>query len=188
MRSINLFIHLTVPCLLVLPLSAQEWSRFRGPNGSGLGNAPNVPAEWKEQDFNWKITLPGIGHSSPVLWANDLFVVSSPEGQGGLIIQKLSAKDGGESWRKQVSFPAHHLHKFNSFASSSPAVDEDRVYLYWATPSSVTLTALTHEGEKVWERDLGTFESQHGGGTSPMVYRDKVFIGNEQKGMSSIEA
>lgn len=190
MRSINTFAQFVFPILITCSgsLSAQEWSRFRGPNGTGHGQAPGVPTEWRDTDFNWKVKLPGIGHASPVLWGNHLFVVSSPEGRGGLIIQNLATRDGGEQWRREVSFPAHHLHKFNSFASSSPAVDADRVYLYWATPSSVTLTALTHEGRKLWERDLGTFESQHGGGTSPMIYDGKVVIGNEQMGASYIAA
>ncbi len=48
--------------------SAQEWTRFRGPNGSGENEATTIPAEFSDKDFNWKIELPGKGNSSPVVW------------------------------------------------------------------------------------------------------------------------
>ena len=47
---------------------AENWTRFRGPNGSGIAGAANIPATWTEKDYNWKIELPGKGHSSPALW------------------------------------------------------------------------------------------------------------------------
>ena len=46
----------------------QQWSRFRGPNGQGISYAENIPIKWTEKDYNWKVTLPGTGHSSPVIW------------------------------------------------------------------------------------------------------------------------
>jgi outer membrane protein assembly factor BamB len=100
----------------------------------------------------------------------------------------LGTRQGGTLWKKDYPFPSHSLHKFNSFAASSPVVDAERVYHYWATPGSQTLTALTHDGTPVWERELGPYESQHGGGTSPMVYDGKVILANEQRGKSFIAA
>src|SRR4051794_31456941 len=58
---------------------AQEWTRFRGPNGSGVSTATTVPVRWTEKDHNWKAALPGVGHSSPVLWGERLFVTSADE-------------------------------------------------------------------------------------------------------------
>src|SRR5262249_3461916 len=58
---------------------AQEWTRFRGPNGSGIGKAKTVPVRWTEKDYNWKVRLPGVGHSCPVLWGERLFVTSAEE-------------------------------------------------------------------------------------------------------------
>ncbi len=46
--------------------TADEWSRFRGPNGSGISDATSIPVKWSEDDYNWKVKLPGTGHSSPV--------------------------------------------------------------------------------------------------------------------------
>ncbi len=64
--------------LLILPLAglAQEWPRFRGPNGSGVSLSKTIPTTWTDQDFNWKIPLPGAGHSSPVLWGTRVFLTA----------------------------------------------------------------------------------------------------------------
>ena len=57
--------------------SAQEWTRFRGPNGTGESETTTIPATWGDSDYNWKVELPGTGISSPVLWGNRLFVLSA---------------------------------------------------------------------------------------------------------------
>src|SRR5262249_20866289 len=56
---------------------AQEWTRFRGPNGQGQSDAPTIPITWTENDYNWKVELPGIGHSSPVVWGDKVFLTSA---------------------------------------------------------------------------------------------------------------
>ncbi|HLB73540.1 MAG TPA: hypothetical protein VJJ98_05940, partial [Sedimentisphaerales bacterium] len=62
---------LVIVILLILPpavAQAQNWPRFRGPNGQGISHATTIPAKWTQDDYNWKITLPGTGYSSPVVW------------------------------------------------------------------------------------------------------------------------
>ena len=59
----------TIACLCHIAAS-QEWTRFRGPNGSGISDATTVPVKWTEKDFNWTADLPGQGHSSPVVWGD----------------------------------------------------------------------------------------------------------------------
>src|ERR1700736_3753678 len=81
--------------------SAQEWTRFRGPNGSGLGAAPNLPESFSEKDFNWKVELPGAGHSSPVIWGNRVFVTGNPKGTTKRMICCLDAKNGKILWQKE---------------------------------------------------------------------------------------
>jgi outer membrane protein assembly factor BamB len=71
-------------------------------------------------------------------------------------------------------------HKFNSYASSTPAVDGERVYVVWNEPDHFMLAALDHNGKELWKRDFGAFVSQHGCGISPIIYKDKVILGNEQ--------
>ena len=56
---------------------AQEWTRFRGPNGTGESETTTIPASWTDSDLNWKVELPGVGHSSPVLWGDKIFLLSA---------------------------------------------------------------------------------------------------------------
>ncbi|HEV8541092.1 MAG TPA: PQQ-binding-like beta-propeller repeat protein [Verrucomicrobiae bacterium] len=161
-------------------LFGQEWTRFRGPNGTGISQAKSIPTKISDADINWKVELPGSGHSSPVLWGERIFVTSTGDQSGGLSVFCLDAKDGRVVWRRDFSLSPFPKHKFNSYASSTPALDADRVYVVWNEPEHFMLTALNHEGEQVWQRDFGPFVSQHGSGISPVVYKDKVILGNEQ--------
>src|SRR6185436_14177107 len=77
-EQMNLSSLLCATLLASLALSgqteAQEWTRFRGPNGSGLSDTKTIPSKWTSADFNWKVELPGAGHSSPVVWGEKVFV------------------------------------------------------------------------------------------------------------------
>ncbi len=164
---------------LVPQAVAQEWTRFRGPNGAGIGQA-DIPGEWSEKDYNWRVELPGIGHSCPVFWGNKIFLTSAFEDTCTRIVLCLDAADGKLLWRREFTSTVHTKHKMNSYASCTPAVDAERVYVAWTAPEEYTLMALDHDGNDVWQRNLGPFVSQHSGGTSPVIYEDMVILGNEQ--------
>ena len=95
------FLPLAVALFLGVSLvaGAQEWTRFRGPNGSGLGVAPKLPAVFAEKDFNWKIELPGRGHSSPVVWGDRVFVTGNPAGTAQRVIACVNAADVKTLWQ-----------------------------------------------------------------------------------------
>jgi hypothetical protein len=160
--------------------AAQEWSRFRGPNGTGQSETKGIPAEWTASEYNWKAALPGIGHSSPVLWGERLYLLSADPKNATRYVICLNADNGKELWRREFKSARHHLHLRNSFASCSPAVDERHVYVAWSTPTKTTFMALTHDGKDVWDIDLGAFVSMHGFGTSPVVYKDMVVLADMQ--------
>ncbi|MBI1900572.1 MAG: PQQ-binding-like beta-propeller repeat protein [Planctomycetia bacterium] len=160
---------------------AQEWTRFRGPNGTGISEAKTIPTTFTEQDFNWKVKLPAEGHSSPVLWGEKIFLTCADDGATAeRLVVCLNAKNGGILWSKNYASSFHKKHPHNSFASSTPAVDEERVYCVWSTPEEYTLLALDHDGNKVWQRALGPFVSQHSCGVSPIVYGEMVVLANDQ--------
>ncbi len=169
-------------------MSAQDWSRFRGPNGAGISSAKTVPTKWTEKDFNWKLDLPGTGHSSPVAWGDRVFLTSTGDLDGGLYVLCVGAESGRIMWRRDLPLAPFKKHKLNSLAAATPAVDRDRLYVVRTEPERYLVTALTHEGKTVWERDLGPFVTENGCGPSPIVYQDKVIIGNEQDGPSFITA
>ena len=163
--------------------TAQEWSRFRGPNGQGQSEAAaTIPVEWTEKDYNWKIELPGVGHSSPVVWGNKIFVTSADPQNATRHVSCFSTADGKKLWQRDFPGAEYHLHTQNTYASSTPALDAERVYLAWASDKEFTLQALTHDGKDVWQLNLGPYISQHGFGTSPIVVDDQVIITNDQEG------
>lgn len=169
-------------------VAEEYWTRFRGPNGTGISNASTIPVKWTEEDYVWKIAIEGEGHSQPVFWENKLFLTSAVDDGDRRLVHCLDAETGKELWRKEFNSTSHSKHKFNSFASATPAVDAEQVYVAFSTPQAYTLTALDHEGQVRWTANLGPFESQHSCGTSPIVFEDMVILGNEQDGKSSLVA
>lgn len=167
--------------VLSAPVGAQEWTRFRGPNGSGESETKGIPAQWKESDYHWKVSLPGVGHSSPVIWGDRIYLLSADPEDATRHVMSVAVADGKIVWHRKFRSTPHHLHKFSSYASCTPAVDETRVYVAWSAPEATLLKAFSHDGEELWSVDLGTWISQHGFGTSPMVYGDLVILSCSQE-------
>lgn len=180
-------LELSAAGLAPLP-TASEWARFRGPNGAGISSATSVPTNWSDKDYNWKVALPGTGSSSPVVWGGRIFVTGGEEATARRWILCLSTADGRTLWRREYASQTFKKNRDNSYATSTPAVDSERVYLYWTTPEEVTVTALDHQGKDCWQRNLGPYVSQHGSGTSPIIYRNLVVVNNDQEGKSSLLA
>jgi len=173
-------------CLTHLP--AQEWARFRGPNGAGISDAQTIPSNWTATDLNWKIPLPGPGHSSPVLWGEKVFLITGDETANQVVLLCFNAPDGRELWRRSFPVARYHKNALNTLASGTPAVDAQRVYACWAEPERFTVAAFDHDGKQAWSKDLGPFASQHGGGASPIVYQDLVIVADQQDGESFLVA
>ncbi|MEE2686407.1 MAG: PQQ-binding-like beta-propeller repeat protein [Planctomycetota bacterium] len=172
---------LAVICMVSSLAHSQEWTRFHGPNGQGVSTLKSFPAQWTDKDINWKAELPGIGHSSPVVWGDQVYLFSADSKTAERYVLGIHAKDGRIVWNRTFKSEVHHLHQRSSFASCTPAVDEERVYVAWSTPTVTTFKAFTHAGDEVWSVDLGRWESQHGFGTSPMIYKDLVILSNSQQ-------
>ncbi len=100
----------------------------------------------------------------------------------------LRLSDGKTVWRKDVPLTPYRKHKNNSFASNTPATDENHVYVLWQSRQSSPLIAYTHAGEKVWEYDLGPYLHGQGGATSPIVFGDLVLVANDHKSDSYLLA
>lgn len=160
---------------------AQEWTRFRGPNGSGISPASTIPVSFTEKDFRWTAELPGKGISSPVIWNDKLFVTSADDQKGERFLLCYRTSDGERLWFKSFGFEREKKHARNSYASSTPAVDDQRVYVVWTTRAKAELLAYSHDGQALWSYDMGPYQSGHGGGTSPAVIDDLVVLNNHQE-------
>jgi outer membrane protein assembly factor BamB len=162
-------------------IRAQEWTRFRGPNGTGFSDCLTIPVNWSDTDYVWKAKLPGTGHSSPVIWSDRLFAYSADAEKATLFLNCFNAKDGRVLWSRDFASKPHKIHDRNTYATSTPAVDDERVYLPWTTPEQLVLKAFDHDGKEVWSRDLGPWSGDHGFGNSPIVHGDLVILHNAQQ-------
>src|SRR5262249_56438492 len=86
--------------------AAQEGRRFRGQNGSGLSTATTMPTRFNENALNWKIRLPGKGHSSPVLWGKRIFLTAGDEKTGKRIVLCVD-EDGKTRWTREFAGTPH---------------------------------------------------------------------------------
>ena len=176
--------------LLTAALSqAGNWPRFRGPNGTGESDDKSIPITFSEtENMLWKTALPGIGHSSPIVWGDSLFLQSaSPDGKDRWLIC-VDTKDGSIRWKTTIPGSKATIHKFNSFASSTSATDGERVYSVFWDGKKIAMYAHDFKGKELWKRDLGDYESQHGVGHSPLVYGGKVIFANDQDGLAVLIA
>lgn len=173
--------------LLSPVLAEEQWSRFRGPGGAGISTLKGVPATWTEDDFEWKITLPGTGHSSPIVWNDKLFLTTGTE-DGTRTLRGYNATTGKELWHQSINLGTNKLHKKNSYASGSAAADAERVYISHADTGQNVVIAYTHDGKELWTYKVGSFAGQHGQGISPIVYNDLLIVPNDQDGPSSMVA
>ena len=82
-RGVRFCVLAFVVSSLASVADAQEWSRFRGPNGSGVSEAKTIPVKWTDSEIRWKVKLPGEGISSPVLWGEKIFVMAAEPDIGG---------------------------------------------------------------------------------------------------------
>jgi outer membrane protein assembly factor BamB len=173
---------------------AADWPRFRGPNGTGVAADKDVPVQWTAEDGPlWKVPIPGKGNSSPVIVGKRLFLQSASDDAKERMLLCLDAVTGKILWTRTVSggpAPPRGLgpKNQNTLASSTPAVEEDRVFALFWDGKAVSLQAFGVEGEPLWKQDLGPFKSQHGPGFSPMTHDGKVFVVNDQDGSAELLA
>ncbi len=160
-----------------------SWTRFRGPNGSGISDATTVPIRWTEKDYNWKIDLPGPGHSSPVVWDKRIFVTCGDPTTARRTLLCVDAPTGRTLWQYDEPSKTYGQHRDNSYATATPAVDADGVVITWTTPEAVMLLALDLQGRELWRRNLGPLISLQGSGSSPILYQDLVVLANDQEDM-----
>src|SRR5688572_15571353 len=98
---------LCVAASTAVTVSAQEWTRFRGPNGTGISTAKGVPVTWSEQDFRWRVPIAGDSHSQPVIWGDRIFLTTALQAGRERALLCLNKNDGSEQWMKKYPLPTH---------------------------------------------------------------------------------
>lgn len=185
-----------------------HWPQFRGHGGSGIGDG-NPPIEWNVQtgqNVLWKRPLPGLGHSSPIVWADRIFLttaVNSDDPHPNVEIGWAGAagepaKESGEwtwqvicieaptgeiLWTKDVhqGKPAEKRHLKASHANCTPATDGEFVVAFFGSEG---LYCLDYSGEIVWKKDLGKLRAgpynapqlEWGFSSSPIIHAGQVIV------------
>jgi outer membrane protein assembly factor BamB len=167
----------TFALLLVatLCLQAENWPRFRGPNGQGHSAETGLPLNWStNSNIAWKTAIPGDGWSSPIVWDGKIFLTSATDNGTKCHVHCVDAVSGKMLWSKHVldQQPRRKENK-NSYATPTATTDGRNVFAVFGDGSVV---ALTMTGQLVWTNREVAFYSRHGLGASPILYGDLLIM------------
>ena len=161
---------------LALFVSSPDWPQFRGPTGQGHSDERDLPLNWSETtNVRWKVAIPGRGWSSPVVQGDRVWLTTATEEGKSLRALAVDRNSGAilldvELFR--LKSPKLTNSK-NSFASPTPIIDGDRVFLHFG---ALGTACITQSGEIVWKTRLEYDNGQHGTGGSPVLYGDLLII------------
>ena len=193
-----------------------NWAQWRGPYETGVASGGNPPVEWSETSHvKWKSEIPGIGHATPIIWGDQIILLSAVQTDRRAEPEKTGENQEGQDWmnpkstdfihrfevisvdrttgrilwettvREEVPYSA--THEFGSWASNSPVTDGEHIYAYFGSHG---LYCLNFKGDILWERDLGRMEKRmnFGEGSSPVLYGNKLFVLRDHEGQSNLLA
>jgi outer membrane protein assembly factor BamB len=157
--------------------AADIWPQFRGPNGAGRSDAKGLPVQWSEKEnVRWKTAIHGKGWSSPVVFGDQIWLTTAtPDGKEryGVCVDRNS----GKILRDALIFTdekPQFCHEFNSYASPTPAIEEGRVYLHFGSAGTACVDTTT--GKTLWTRRDLPCNHWRGPGSSPILYRDLLYL------------
>jgi len=162
-------------------LASDDWSQFRGPNGTGVSETKGLPTEFgPTKNVVWKTPLPP-GHSSPVLTRDRIFLTAHDKEK--LFVICLDRQTGKILWQKEAPrAQAGRLQNVNGPASPSPVTDGTNVYVFF---QDFGMISYDQQGKERWKLPLGPFNMFYGFGASPILVDDKVILPIDQDNPSS---
>jgi len=201
-----LILLLAGPCLTASAPPA-NWPSFRGPYASGVADGQNLPDRWdggRGENVAWKARVPGLAHSSPVVWGDRLYVTSAISSLGeatfkhGLFGEGDASSDRSVHQWKLYSFdtrtgrmiwdvtayegvPREKRHVKSTYANATPATDGTHVVVFFGSQG---LYCFDTTGRLLWKKDLGVLdlgaydapEYEWGTASSPIIYKDRVIV------------
>jgi len=200
------------------PTSADNWPSFRGVGAAGVSDATDLPAAWNVEtgdNIRWAVDVPGVSHSSPVVWGGQIFVVSAvsrigsdtaringvgnstinDDGEFDWRLFSFDRNDGSIEWSVTASAgqPRARRHEKASHSNSTPATDGRFVIAIFASEG---MFAYNMEGDLEWQVDLGLLDpglygdpsSQWGYAASPTIHGDRVYVQVDKHADSFIAA
>jgi len=196
------------------PRAVDNWPQWRGPLATGVAPQGDPPVVWDETagtNIRWKTALPGLGHSTPIVWGDHVFLTTAlPTGdplpprpstapgnhdnlpvthRHQFVALAVSRSSGKLLWRRTLreELPHEQGHYTASLASNSPVTDGEHLFVFFG---SYGLYCLDAEGQLVWQADFGPLQSLHGHGegSSPALYRDTLVVNCDHEGQSFVVA
>lgn len=157
-----------------------NWDRFRGPNGTATTDDKNIPLTFgAHENMIWKVALPGAGNSSPVVWGKHLFLQSASNDGKQRSLHCLNTADGKIRWQKSIPAESAKIRADSSLASSTPTTDGHAVYVSFWDGKDILVSAYDFQGNALWSKNLGSFNSQHGAGASPILHKEMLILAND---------
>jgi outer membrane protein assembly factor BamB len=187
-----------------------NWPQWRGLDASGVSTETNLPSEWDEtKNIRWKTTIPGRGHSSPIVWGTRVFLTTAIEGPVVPGAEAVRHIRQGQEYKHPDSVGADHSytlkllcieldtgkivwdktvyegtvydnrHRKNTYASSTPVTDGQFIYVSFEAEG---LYCYDFNGKRVWKASLGKIaKGGMGPGTSPVLFQNLVILQCDQE-------
>ena len=155
------------------------WPQFRGPTGNGHAASKSNPVtQWNEKEnILWRTEIPGRGWSSPVAWSDSIWLTTASEDGLSMSAMALDRSTGAIRWSKEVFSNAEmqtDFHVFNSYASPTPTLDGQHLYVSFGAYGTAALKRDT--GEVVWQRRDLLCNHYRGAGASPILFKDLLIF------------
>jgi outer membrane protein assembly factor BamB len=171
----SLFLMATWPCGEGT-LHAQ-WHQFRGPNGQGHSQSRQLPTTWSEAEHVvWKVPIDGLGHSSPVLIGNQIWLTTALNAGRSLRAVCVDAEEGRVLINQEVFAPAEptNIDNRNSYATPTPVVEAARVYVHFGSAGTACLSAAN--GEVLWRNEEVKVDYLSGPANSPILFHGRLIV------------
>lgn len=173
----------------IVAFAPTDWPWWRGPQRNGVAD-PNQqpPLKWSDtENVLWKALVPGRGHGSPIVVGTQVFLAAAEAPEGIQSVLCFDRATGKQLWQKEVhrgAFPKGN--DKSSFASSTPACDGQRVFINFLHNGAVYTTALSRDGQQLWQTKVTDYILHQGFPTSPAIYQSLVLVSADNKGGGKI--
>jgi outer membrane protein assembly factor BamB len=156
-------------------INAGDWPRFRGPQGNAVSTDSPLPATWSTTDnVCWSVDLPGEGSSSPVVCGSRLFLTCAFEGGARRALLCLDRGAGQTLWKHEIEDEWPEITSaLTGHAAPTPATDGKHVVAFFG---SAGLVCCDLNGNLLWRKDLGDFETELGIASSPIIEKGMVIL------------
>ena len=173
----TLAVFLTLTAGSVTLAQTDNWTDYRGNSSDGYTAATGLPTTWSEtKNIKWKTPIEGKSWSSPIIWGNSVWITNADKNgktQSVLCLDKTTGKIRVNRTLCSNSEP-EPINDFNSYASPSPMVEKDRVYVHFGTYGTFCLDQKT--GNTLWERRDIHCKHSVGPGSSPVLYQNALIL------------